>query len=139
MKRVLVVDDDAAVLHYFLLLLTQSQRCEVTVLSDSVKALEAIESRTFQAVLLDMDMPGVHGREILRSMRNRQPATPVIVITGVEDAELAAESMRLGAFAYLYKPVGEAELLCTLDCALQENAPLPDSLPSPVQNYTLSC
>jgi DNA-binding NtrC family response regulator len=136
---VLVVDDDVAVLRYFLLLLTQSQRCEVTVLSNSVKALEAIESGTFQAVLLDMDMPGVHGREVLRRLRDRQPATPVIVITGVEDAQLAAESMRLGAFAYLYKPVGEAELLCTLDRALQENAPLSDSLPSPMQNYTLSC
>jgi DNA-binding NtrC family response regulator len=128
MKHVLVVDDDAAVLRYLLLLLTQSQRCEVTVLSDSLKALEAIESRVFHTVLLDMDMPGVHGREVLRRVRDRQPATPVIVITGVEDAQLAAESMRLGAFAYLYKPVGEAELLCTLDRALRERALLPDSL-----------
>lgn len=130
MKQVLVIDDDLAVLHYFLLLLTQSQRCEVTALSDSLKALEALESRAFHVVLLDMDMPGVHGREALRQLRDRHPATAVIIITGVEDAQLAAESMQLGAFAYLYKPVGEAELLCTLDRALRESALLRDSLPS---------
>jgi len=60
MKRVLVVDDDAAVVRYFLVLLTQSQRYEVTVLSDSVRALEVIDSGAFDAVLLDMDMPAVH-------------------------------------------------------------------------------
>ncbi|HSB82260.1 MAG TPA: response regulator, partial [Candidatus Methylomirabilis sp.] len=84
MKPVLVIDDDAAVLRYFLLLLTQSQRYEVTLSSDSAKALEAIESGAFHAVLLDMDMPGVHGREILRRVRDRHPATAVIIITGVE-------------------------------------------------------
>lgn len=131
MKHVLVIDDDAAVLNYFLLLLTQSQRCEVTVLSDSVEALEAIESRAFHAVLLDMDMPGVHGRELLRQVRKRHPATAVIIITGVEDAQLAAESMQLGAFAYLYKPVGEEGLLCTLDRALEKSAFLPDDFPPP--------
>ena len=127
MKQVLVIDDDAAVLRYFLLLLTQSQRYEVTLSSDSAKALEAIESCAFHAVLLDMDMPGVHGREILRRLRDRHPATAVIVITGVEDAQLAAESMELGAFAYLYKPVSEGELLSTLDRALSEGAFLSDS------------
>ncbi|HSB78646.1 MAG TPA: response regulator, partial [Candidatus Methylomirabilis sp.] len=93
--------------------------------------LEAIESGAFHAVLLDMDMPGVHGREILRRVRDRHPATAVIIITGVEDAQLAAESMQLGAFAYLYKPVSEGDLLSTLDRALPDGALLSDS-PSPV-------
>lgn len=121
MKQVLVIDDDVAVLHYFLLLLTQIQRCEVTLLSDSLKALETIETRAFHAVLLDMDMPGVHGREVLQRIRRRHPETAVIIITGVEDEQLAAESLRLGAFAYLYKPVSEGELLRTLDRALTGN------------------
>lgn len=121
MKQVLVIDDDVAVLHYFLLLLTQIQRCEITLLSDSLKALETIETRVFHAVLLDMDMPGVHGREVLQRIRRRHPETAVIIITGVEDEQLAAESLRLGAFAYLYKPVSEGELLRTLDRALTGN------------------
>ncbi|HYL80414.1 MAG TPA: response regulator [Candidatus Acidoferrum sp.] len=119
MKQVLVLDDDVAVLRYFLLLLTQGQRCEVTALCDSRKALEAIESRDFAAVILDMDMPGVHGREVLQRIRQRQPGAAVIIVTGVEDEQLAAESLHLGAFAYLYKPVSEGELLCTLGRALE--------------------
>ncbi len=119
MKRVLVIDDDAPVLRHFVVVLTQSQKFEITALRDGADALKTIESGNFDAVLLDMAMPGVNGRELLRRMRELHPGTPVIIITGVEDAELAAESMRRGAFAYLYKPVGEDELLLTLDRALQ--------------------
>jgi DNA-binding NtrC family response regulator len=122
MKQVLVIDDDVAVLHYFFLLLTQSQRCEVTLLSDSLKALETIEASAFHAVLLDMDMPGVHGREVLQKLRKRHPETAVIIITGVEDEQLAAESLRLGAQAYLYKPVSEGDLLRELDRVLAGSA-----------------
>jgi DNA-binding NtrC family response regulator len=119
MKRVLVIDDDAPVLRHFVVVLTQSQKFEITALRDGATALKAVEDRRFDVVLLDMAMPGVNGRELLRRIRQRHPETPVIIITGVEDAELAAESMRLGAFAYLNKPVGEDELLLTLDRALQ--------------------
>lgn len=118
MKRVLVIDDDAPVLRHFMVVLTQSQKYEITALRDGAKALKTIEGSCFDAVLLDMAMPGVNGRELLRRIRERHPETAVIIITGVEDARLAAESMQLGAFAYLHKPVGEEELLYTLDRAL---------------------
>jgi DNA-binding NtrC family response regulator len=118
MKRVLVIDDDAPVLRHFVVVLTQSQKYEITALRDGATALKAIEDASFDAVLLDMAMPGVNGRELLRKIRDRHPETPVIIITGVEDAQLAAESMRLGAFDYLYKPVGEEQLLQTLERAL---------------------
>ena len=119
MKRVLVIDDDVAVLRYFMIALTQRQRYEIAGLSDSTRALETIEAGGFDAILLDMAMPGVHGREVLRSVRQQHPETAVIVITGVEDRQLAVESMRLGAFDYLSKPVGQEELFSALDRALE--------------------
>jgi DNA-binding NtrC family response regulator len=119
MKRVLVIDDDAPVLRHFVVVLTQSQKYEITALRDGATALKTVEGKSFDAVLLDMAMPGVNGRELLRKIRERHPETPVIIITGVEDAQLAAESMRLGAFAYLYKPVGEEQLVRTLERALE--------------------
>ncbi|MGD0263607.1 MAG: response regulator [Candidatus Methylomirabilota bacterium] len=122
MKRVLVIDDEVAVLRHFMVLLTQSQRYEITVLSDSTRALETVGAGKFDAVLLDMAMPGVHGREVLRGVREHHPETAVIVITGVEDSQLAVEAMQLGAFDYLYKPVGEDQLMLTLDRALEECA-----------------
>jgi len=60
MNRVLVIDDDTAVLNYFMVLLTQTQRYEAILLSDSSKAFETIESGQYDAILLDMDMPVVH-------------------------------------------------------------------------------
>ena len=129
MKRVLVIDDDAPVLRHFVVVLTQSQKYEITAVRDGAKALKTVEGRSFDAVLLDMAMPGVNGREVLRKIRERHPETAVIIITGVEDAQLAAESMQVGAFAYLYKPVGEEELLSTLDRALAASPSRPAVTP----------
>ena len=121
MNRVLVIDDDVAVLNYFMILLTQTQRYFVRVLSDSSKAFEMIDSGQFDAILLDMDMPVVHGREVLEYVKKKHPGIEVIVITGVEDVQLAVESMKAGAYDYLCKPVDETRLLLVLERALERS------------------
>lgn len=121
MKRVLVIDDDAAVLNYFMILLAQTQRYDTTVLSDSTQAFEIIDSGGFDAILLDMDMPVVHGRDVLKYVKERHPEIEVIVVTGVEDVPLAVESMKAGAYDYLCKPIDESRLLITLDRALERS------------------
>ncbi len=121
MNRVLVIDDDPGVLNYFKVLLAQTQRYEVSVLADSTKAIETIDVGAFDVILLDMDMPVVHGREVLRYVRQNHLEIEVIVITGVEDVPLAVESMKAGAYDYLCKPVDENRLLLTLDRALERS------------------
>lgn len=121
MKRVLVIDDDAAVLNYFMVLLAQSQTYETETLCDSSKAFEAIDSGRFDLILLDMDMPVVHGREVLSYVKQNHPGIEVIVITGVEDVQLAVESMKAGAYDYLCKPVDENRLLLTMERALERS------------------
>ena len=54
-----------------------------------------------------MDMPVVHGREVLKYVKEKHPGIEVIVITGVEDVQLAVESMKAGAYDYLCKPIDE--------------------------------
>ncbi len=119
MSRVLVIDDDVAVLNYFMVLLAQTQRYEVSVLSDSTQAFETIDSGRFDAILLDMDMPVVHGRDVLKYVKEKYPEIEVIVITGVEDVPLAVESMKAGAYDYLCKPVDQNRLLHSLELALE--------------------
>jgi DNA-binding NtrC family response regulator len=121
MNRVLVIDDDIAVLNYFMILLAQTQRYETKVLSDSTQAFEAIDSGSFDAILLDMDMPVVHGREVLKYVKEKYPEIEVIVVTGVEEVPLAVESMKAGAYDYLCKPIDENRLLLTLDRALERS------------------
>ena len=121
MNRVLVIDDDTAVLNYFRILLAQTQRYDVSILSDSTKAFQTIDTGAFDAILLDMDMPAVHGRDVLRYVKQNHPEIEVIAITGVEDVPLAVESMKAGAYDYLCKPVDENRLLLTLDRALERS------------------
>lgn len=121
MKRILVIDDDVAVLNYFMILLAQTQLYEVQILSDSSGAFDAIDAGHFDAILLDMDMPVVHGREVLAYVKEKHPDIEVIVITGVEDVQLAVESMKAGAYDYLCKPIDENRLLTVLDRALERS------------------
>jgi DNA-binding NtrC family response regulator len=119
MSRVLILDDDVAVLNCFQVLLTQTRRYEVEVLSDSTRAFETIAGGNFDLLLLDMDMPVVSGMEVLRKVRRDHPSLEVVVITGVGDVELAVESMKLGAHDYLCKPVEPRRLIACLDRALE--------------------
>jgi two-component system, NtrC family, response regulator HydG len=121
MSQVLVIDDDVAVLNYFMILLAQTQRYETRTLSDSTQAFEVIDSGGFDAILLDMDMPVVHGRDVLKYVKEKHPEIEVIVVTGVEDVPLAVESMKAGAYDYLCKPIDENRLLLTLDRALERS------------------
>lgn len=121
MNRILVIDDDVAVLNYFMILLAQTQRYDLKTLSDSTEAFETIDSGGFDAILLDMDMPVVHGRDVLKYVKERHPEIEVIVVTGVEDVPLAVESMKAGAYDYLCKPIDESRLLLTLERALERS------------------
>jgi DNA-binding NtrC family response regulator len=121
MNRILIIDDDVAVLNYFMILLTQTQRYYVRVLSDSTKAFDLIDSGQFDAILLDMDMPVVPGREVLEYVKEKHPKIEVIVITGVEDVQLAVESMKAGAYDYLCKPIDDTRLLIILERALERS------------------
>ena len=122
MNRVLVIDDEVGVLNHLMVLLAQSQQYEVETLSDSRKAFEVIAAGHFDAILLDMAMPGVSGLEVLRYVRAQHPEIGVVVISGVEDIRLAVESMKLGAQDYLVKPVEEHDLFEALARALSPRA-----------------
>jgi DNA-binding NtrC family response regulator len=120
-NRILIIDDDKAVLNYFQVLLLQTERFEVEALADSTKAFDTIDSGGFDLLLLDMDMPEVPGKEVLQYVQRKHPEMEVVIITGVEDVELAVESMKMGAYDYLCKPVDDSRLLTTLDRALERS------------------
>jgi len=119
MNKILVIDDDKAVLNYLMVFLTQTRKFEVEVLSDSAKSFEMIDSGNFNLILLDMDMPEVTGKEVLAYTRQNHPEIEVVILTGVEDVELAVESMKMGVYDYLCKPVDNNRLFLTLERALE--------------------
>jgi DNA-binding NtrC family response regulator len=76
-------------------------------------------------VLLDLLMPGIDGLAALKTIKERWPATEVVIITGYPSVYTAREAVRLGAFDYLVKPVGPDEIVAVANEAMaQRLAPL---------------
>jgi DNA-binding NtrC family response regulator len=114
MATVLIVDDDAALREGLAETLTDLGHTPRTA-SSGREGLAAL-SEEIDAVLLDLRMPGgLDGIDVLRRIRSRDDAPPVVVLTAFASAENTIEAMRLGAFDHLTKPIGRDELKALLD------------------------
>ena len=103
MKHILIVDDDVAVTNYFKVFIAQTGLFETTVMNDPRKVMPLLEKEEFDIVLLDMDMPNISGMDILHEMNKQAINVSVVVLTGVNDVDLAVKSMKLGAVTFLPK------------------------------------
>jgi DNA-binding NtrC family response regulator len=117
--KILVVDDDETVRRSYSRSLTGAS-CSVEAAWNGEEALRAMESRRFDVVLLDLRMPGTDGISVLRTMKQRWPDSEVVVITGYPTIETAKEAMQLGAYDYLAKPVGPADVIQATDRAMTQ-------------------
>ena len=82
----------------------------VTVCPDGVKAVQALSENAYDCLLVDLDMPGMHGIEVIQKCKAISPETEAIVLTGKGSTETAVSALRLGAFDYLQKPCRLVEL-----------------------------
>ncbi|MCJ7524794.1 MAG: sigma-54 dependent transcriptional regulator [Candidatus Aminicenantes bacterium] len=119
MKKILAIDDDQAVLNFLNIMLLQTGAYEVSTLVNSSKAFHELKSNNYDLLLLDMDMPDVSGLDILKHIKEKNIDIETIVLTGVEDVELAVSAMKLGAFDYLTKPVDNDQLLKIIKTVLE--------------------
>lgn len=105
---VLAVDDDPRILDTYHSIL--ESRCEVVTAADGRAALEILQQRTVDVVLLDMLMPGLDGLAVLQALRRLGIETNVVVVSGMNDTLSALKALRLGASDYLSKPVDVGHL-----------------------------
>ena len=116
--EVLIIDDEVAVNNNIRKVLAKKgYQVDQAVTKD--EALQKVEQRSYKLVLLDLKMPGVKGLELLRAIREKRPATMVIIITGYASIETAKETARLGAVAYLPKPFTPHEIREATEKAFQ--------------------
>jgi DNA-binding NtrC family response regulator len=78
------------------------------------EALERLREENFDVVVIDVKMPGIGGLEVLRTISRRYPDVKVILMTGHGSTEDSEIGRRLGAVAYLQKPVDLDDLLATV-------------------------
>lgn len=81
------------------------------------EALEHLREESFDVVIIDVKMPGIGGLEVLRTVSRRYPNVKVILMTGHGSAKDSEIGRRLGAVAYLQKPVDLEDLLATIERA----------------------
>ena len=104
MVRVLLVDDEAALLRAYVRGLARDSYDVVTA-STGTEAVAAIEKGRFDVIVSDIAMPNMTGIELLRVVRERDPDVPVILITGNPSVDTAVQAVEFGAMRYLPKPV----------------------------------
>jgi len=116
-NRILVVDDDETVRRSYLRSL-EGMSCQVVAASDGEEALQSMEQKPFDVVLLDMRMPGQDGLSVLRTIKQKWPESEVVIITGYPTVDSAKEAVRLGAYDYVAKPVGPQDVINAADRAM---------------------
>jgi len=111
--KVLLVDDE----HEFVESLSERlelRNLRAAVAHDGEEALKAVEEGEPDAMILDLRMPGIDGIEVLRRVKKKHPNVAVVVLTGHGTDKDEKEALRLGASAYLKKPVDVDQLVGTL-------------------------
>jgi two-component system nitrogen regulation response regulator NtrX len=103
MSRVLVVDDVAALAEQYAYDLRRLGGHEVTVAGSGEAALQTLEREGADCVILDLEMPGMDGFEVLRRLKHQGSDLPVIVYTGTGDYDRCIQAVRLGAVGFIDK------------------------------------
>jgi DNA-binding NarL/FixJ family response regulator len=112
MTRILVVDDHAVIRRGLHFILTGAfPELELVDTKDAREALEAVEKQAFDLVLLDINLPGRNGLDLLQDLRRLHPKLPVIVLTAFPERDYALRAFKLGAAGYVTKQSAETELL----------------------------
>jgi PAS domain S-box-containing protein len=108
--KILVVDDEESIRYTFATFLSD-EGYQVATAESQAEALEKIEDSSFDVVFLDILLGRDSGILVLQECRQKQPNTPVVMVTGAPEIKTAAEAVRLGAFDYVTKPLHQDELL----------------------------
>ncbi|HTX17500.1 MAG TPA: response regulator [Bacteroidota bacterium] len=116
-NSILVVDDEDA-LRTVLSSELESEGYVVATAGDGDEAISVLQGKMFDLVLLDIKMPRVDGFEVLRFIKEKYPATKVIMLTGFADLKNAIESKKLGAEDFVSKPYDLVDLLTTIERVL---------------------
>jgi len=107
---------------------------EATVCDNAPRALELLRSDSFDLILSDVVMPGKSGLELLADLKTAGVTTPIVLISGQANIEMAVRATKLGALDFLEKPLSTEKLLVTVENALRltrledENRELRDRL-----------
>ena len=126
MQRILVVEDDRAV-QKALKRMFEAEGFVVETCSDGKSAIEAFRRSVPAAIVLDLRLPLISGREVCREIKQQAPSLPILVLSAASDVSDKVLLLELGADDYVTKPFSPRELLARVRVALRRTNRPPSS------------
>jgi len=118
MAKILIVDDDNVTLSILKQVLYKANH-DVTTAIDGEEAIQYVKNTVYDIIVTDFNMPGMNGIELTKEILKINPQSVIILITAYISVKAALESIKLGAFDYLTKPVDKEELLLSIERGLE--------------------
>ncbi|MES2762621.1 MAG: sigma-54 dependent transcriptional regulator [Bacteroidota bacterium] len=119
MAKILIIDDDTDICQLLDRFLKRKGH-ETSYFTSGKKALVHLKENDFDIVFCDFRLPDTDGKELLVNIKELNPKTQVIIITGYSDVKIAVDVIKNGAFDYITKPLLPEEILMLVDKALNQ-------------------
>jgi DNA-binding response OmpR family regulator len=122
--RVLIVDDEESMRLLLARILTDGLKAEVTLAGTCEQALRLAGNYAYDAILLDLLMPGIGGFEVLKEVRRASPnaSTPVVIVSVLSDDATRERCLAAGASAYVVKPADRNSLVAMVKAQIAARA-----------------
>ena len=120
-KSILIVEDDKAIIKSLKEIL-QSEGYSVDTAETGREAIQKSKAKFFNLALLDIKLPDMEGTKLLTTMHETSPNMVKIMVTGYPSMENAAESLNMGADAYILKPTNPEKLLAVIEEKLEKQS-----------------
>ena len=120
MSTILIVEDDSRIQKALQRLFT-AEGYEVKCATDGTAGLEIFQAGSVEAVVLDLMLPGLSGRELCKIMKRASPDIPVIILSAVSEVADKVLLLELGADDYVTKPFSPRELLARVQAAMRRS------------------
>ena len=121
MRSILVIDDEREICESIKMIL-EYEDYFVDYTTDSIKGLQKLEYGNYDALLLDIQMPGKNGFEVLNWLHEKEIEIKIIMISAHASVENAVKSTKLGAFDFLEKPIDRDKLLISVRNAVEQSS-----------------
>ncbi len=115
---ILVVDDENGVRQSFNLVLKDDY--EVVMSASGKEALNVLEKKKVDLVLLDIMLPDINGLDLLQKIKENDPNTEVVMVTAVKEIQTAVKAIKLGAYEYVIKPFLVDDVMTIIERALEK-------------------
>jgi CheY-like chemotaxis protein/predicted regulator of Ras-like GTPase activity (Roadblock/LC7/MglB family) len=136
-RKILIVDDDENVrrlMHDGLQRI--GQHWDISTADNGEDALELVQRTTFDLLITDLRMPGIHGLELINQVREISPKTEVVLITAYGSEDVEEEASRLSVHSYLTKPVPIPTIRRIVREALEQTSKAREAAPEPLEQET---